>query len=76
MNNLVKVSQNEAGEQITSARDLHSFLEIKKDFSDWIKTYIGRSIYGFENGIDYTTIKGNSTKSTPRPRIEYNLKIK
>lgn len=25
--------------------------------------------------IDYTTFKGNSTKSTPRPRIEYILEL-
>ncbi|MGL5713308.1 MAG: antA/AntB antirepressor family protein [Cetobacterium sp.] len=70
---LIKVSKNKKNEQVVSARELHSFLEIKKDFSDWIKTYVGNEIYGFEKDLDYTTFEGNSTKSTPRPRIEYIL---
>lgn len=72
---LIKITTNEQNEQLVSARDLHRFLEIKKDFSDWIKTYINNNDYGFENGLDYTTFKGNSTESTPRPRIEYILKL-
>ncbi|MGL6098516.1 MAG: antA/AntB antirepressor family protein, partial [Fusobacteriaceae bacterium] len=70
---LIKINKNEKGEQIVSARDLHEFLEVKKDFSDWIKTYVNEDDYGFELNIDYTTFKGNSTKSVPRPRIEYIL---
>lgn len=75
MNELIKVTQNEKGEQLVSARDLYYYLEVKKDFSDWIKTYIGQEVYGFEEGIDYSTFKGNSTKSTPRPKIEYIISI-
>lgn len=71
---LIRVTQ-ENGEQLVSARDLHEFLEVKKDFSDWIKTYINNIEYGFEEGFDYTIFKGNSTESMPRPRIEYILKI-
>lgn len=72
---LIKITTNEQNEQLVSARELHEFLEVKKDFSDWIKTYINNSDYGFENGLDYTTLKGNSTESKPRPRIEYILKL-
>lgn len=71
---LIKVTE-ENGEQLVSARDLHELLEVKKDFSDWIKIYVNNSDYGFEDGLDYTTFKGNSTESTPRPRIEYILKL-
>ena len=74
MTELVKVEVKN-GEQLVSARELHEFLEVKKDFSDWIKIYVGNEDYGFEEGIDYTTFKGNSTESTPRPRIEYILKL-
>lgn len=74
MTELVKVVE-ENGEQLVSARELHEFLEVKKDFSDWIKTYINNEDYGFEEGVDYTTFKGNSTESVPRPRIEYILKL-
>jgi len=71
---LIKVTE-ENGEQLVSARDLHEFLEVKRDFSDWIKAYINNSDYGFEEGLDYTIIKGFSSTSTPRPRIEYILKL-
>lgn len=74
MNEIVRVTV-ENGEQLVSARELHEFLEVKKDFSDWIKTYINNEDYGFEDGLDYTTFKGNSTESTPRARIEYILKL-
>ncbi|MGL5713970.1 MAG: antA/AntB antirepressor family protein, partial [Paraclostridium sp.] len=70
---LIRITTNDKNEQVVSARDLHNLLEIKKDFSDWIKTYISNDIYGFEKNLDYTTFEGNSTKSTPRPRIEYLL---
>jgi phage anti-repressor protein len=54
-----------------SARDLHSFLEAKKDFSDWIKARVEK--YGFIEGEDFTTIQGKSTGG--RPSIEYFLSI-
>ena len=72
---LIKVTKNEKGEQLVSARELHKFLEVKKDFSDWIKTYVKNSNYGLVEGVDFTTYKGNSTRSVPRPRIEYILKL-
>ena len=37
--------------QTVNARDVWQFLEIKKDFSDWIKQYIKR--YDFIEGQDY-----------------------
>ena len=74
MTELIKVTE-ENGSKLVSARELHDFLEVKKDFSDWIKTYINNDDYGFEENVDYTTFKGNSTESTPRPRIEYVLKL-
>ena len=72
---LIKININEKMEQVVSGRELHERLEVKKDFSDWIKTYINNDAYGFEMDIDYTIFKGDSTKSTPRPRIEYILKL-
>lgn len=72
---LIKITKNEKGEQLVSARELHRFLEVKKDFSNWIKTYVKNSNYGLIEGVDYTTYKANSTRSVPRPRIEYILKL-
>ena len=47
MTELIKVTE-ENGSKLVSARELHEFLEVKKDFSDWIKTYINNDDYGFE----------------------------
>lgn len=37
-----------------NARDLHGFLEVGKDFSNWIKQRIDK--YGFVQGVDYTVL--------------------
>ena len=34
---LIKVNKNEQGQQTVSARDLWKFLNVKYDFSTWIK---------------------------------------
>ena len=45
MTELVKVEVKN-GEQLVSARELYEFLEVKRDFSTWIKDRINK--YGFE----------------------------
>ena len=39
--------------QTVNARDLHTFLEVGKDFSTWIKGRIEQ--YGFTDGLDYVS---------------------
>ena len=72
MTELIKVTEQN-GEQLISARELHEFLEVKRDFSTWIKERIEK--YKFEEGIDFSPISGKSIESTGRPRIEYILKL-
>lgn len=48
------MSQNENGELLVSARDLHEFLEVTERFSQW---FIRMCDYGFEDGIDFTSVK-------------------
>lgn len=62
-------------QETVNARELHDFLEIKKDFSNWIKAQIERA--GFIEDIDYVKTqdvvspkKANGKLSAP-PRIEY-----
>ena len=69
---LIKVLEKD-GEKLVSARELHEFLEVGRDFSTWIKERIAK--FGFEEGIDFSPILGNSTESTGRPKIEYVLKL-
>ncbi|MGY0426398.1 MAG: antA/AntB antirepressor family protein [Polaribacter sp.] len=54
-----------------SARELHQFLESKRDFSNWISTKIEK--YGFIKDEDFTTILLKSTKG--RPKKEYAISI-
>lgn len=64
---LIKIIE-ENGEKLVSARELHEFLEIGKDFSTWIKDKINK--YGFEEGLDFSPILGNPIESMGRPKIE------
>lgn len=66
---IIKVIENH-GQQIVSARELHEFLEIKTDFTDWCKRMFE---YGFEENIDFTSILGKSTGG--RPSIDYGLSL-
>lgn len=57
MNEIIKLTaQNIGGEtqQAVNARDLHSFLEVGKDFSTWIKDRIEK--YGFVEDVDFVKI--------------------
>lgn len=52
MKELIKVTANENGEMLVSARELHEVLGSKERFSKWFDKMLS---YGFENGDDYTT---------------------
>lgn len=54
MNELIKITTNEEGKKLVSARELHEFLESKERFSKWWEKVSSEKDYGFENGIDYT----------------------
>lgn len=70
VNELIKI-ENRNGKETVNTRELYEFLEVKKDFSDWIKYRIKK--YGFQEGEDFTTIQGKSTGG--RPSIEYHVTI-
>lgn len=57
MRELIKVTQNENGEQLVSARELHEFLGVKSRFNDWIKNRVDK--YEFIDGQDFTTLTKN-----------------
>lgn len=54
VNELIKTEQSENGEIIVSGRDLHEFLGATERYNSWIKRMIG---YGFEEGVDFTSVK-------------------
>ena len=70
MDELIKVTKNENGQQIVSAKELHYFLNIETPFSTWVKRMID---YGFEEEIDFVTILLESTGG--RPSEDYAISI-
>ena len=50
-NEIIKITTNEEGKQLVSARELHEFLEVKSKFADWIKNRIKK--YDFIENEDY-----------------------
>ena len=70
MQELIKIEKRVIGAEETNsvnARDLHKALEIKKDFTNWIKTQISRA--GLRKDVDYKIITVES--SGIRPLKEY-----
>jgi len=60
--------------QTTNARQLHAALEVKKDFSDWVKAQIQRG--DFVENTDFLVLpqKGENPKGG-RPAVEYHFTI-
>ena len=54
MKELIKITTNDKGQQLVSARELHEFLEVTERFSSWFERYCK---YGLEENIDYTGCK-------------------
>ena len=70
MNELIKITEYD-GKRAVSARELHSFLECNRQFTDWIKYRINQ--YGFIENVDYVSfsqICENGGRS-----IEYALTV-
>lgn len=75
MKELIAVGATEIqGKQIqtVNARDLHSFLESKRDFSNWVNDRINK--YGFAQGVDFIKYN-NFVESDSKARIEYHLTL-
>ena len=64
---LIKITEQN-GKKAVSARELHAFLESKRDFSNWIKDRIEK--YGFIEGVDFQSFN----KIVERNGIEKILK--
>ena len=66
-------------QQTVNARELHTFLDVGKDFSTWIKDRISQ--FDFEENVDFvktqdlsSPISGNA-KSRAQVRIEYHITL-
>ncbi|MFQ1014848.1 antA/AntB antirepressor family protein [Avibacterium paragallinarum] len=56
--------------QLCNARELHHFLEVGKDYSNWIKNRI--TDYGFVQDEDYIIV---TQRTNGRPRKEYHITL-
>ena len=71
MKELITIKQNETGEQLVSARELHKKLEITERFNSWFDRMLK---YGFIENVDYTGCKIFNTQAN-QELDEYILKI-
>ncbi|EOY2790423.1 antA/AntB antirepressor family protein [Enterococcus hirae] len=72
MKELIKVTTNENNEQLVRGRELHEFLEVKDNYTDWFKRMI---TYGFDENVDFIGLSGKSDKLGGRPRIDHAMKL-
>ena len=74
MTELIKITTNESGNQVVSARELHKFLEVGKVFGAWITDRIEQ--FGFIENQDYIVYSeiGKNLKGG-RPSKEYVLTL-
>lgn len=68
MKELIKINTDGA-KQTVNAEELHTFLEVKSRFNDWIKNKIKQ--YGFVHGVDFVVV----TKKLVTEKTEYHLTI-
>lgn len=74
MTELIKITTNEDGSQVVSARELHGFLGSKRDFPTWIKDRIEK--YGFIENQDFEVFHNfGENPSGGRPLKEYALTL-
>ena len=74
MTELIKITTNEEGAQVVSARELHKFLESKQQFADWIKDRIEK--YGFIENQDFEVFQNfMNNPNGGRPLKEYALTL-
>lgn len=76
MNEIININQNKVGRdviQTVNARELHQYLGVGKDFSNWIKARINK--YGFMVGEDYTTTDAKTGVRSNVLQREYHISL-
>lgn len=73
MEEIIKITEHD-GKRAVNARELHQFLENKREFATWMKQRIEQ--YGFVENQDYVVFdKFVKNSNGGRPTIEYALSI-
>lgn len=77
MNSLINVWETEKGNQAVSARELHQFLEVGREFANWIKGRIEK--YGFIENKDFYKLyfdpQGNMLPIAKSGNVDYQRVI-
>ncbi len=74
MTNLPQIQPHDTLIQTVNARELHTFLQNKRQFSDWIKQRI--SEYDFVKNQDFVSFSQNCEKpKSGRPTTEYAITL-
>ena len=60
---LIKVTTNEEGKRLVSARELHEFLEVKTKYVDWFNRM---KEYGFEENTDFVLVTQKRETNNPK----------
>jgi anti-repressor protein len=72
-NGIIPVYQSEKGSRLVNMRELHAWLGVGRDFSNWIKDRIEK--YGFIENQDYILFANSGENSEGRPRLDYIFKL-
>jgi anti-repressor protein len=73
LNDLISITTNDQDEQLVNGRELHEFLEVKDNYTDWFKRMIK---YGFEENVDFTSLSEKSGKPFGgRPQLNHFIKL-
>lgn len=67
---LIKVTSNGKGDQVCSARELYSFLDVETKFTTWCKRMFS---YGLIEGVDFVPFLGESQGG--RPQTDFILTL-
>ncbi|MBC1996800.1 phage antirepressor Ant [Listeria marthii] len=75
MQELVATQQNESGDIIVSARELHEFLEVNTKYKDWFPRIVE---YGFVEGVDFIEIEskvGAQKRARTYTQKDHHIKL-
>ncbi|MFA5252485.1 MAG: antA/AntB antirepressor family protein, partial [Phycisphaerae bacterium] len=72
-NSLIPVYQSDKGTRLVNMRELHAWLGVGRDFSNWIKDRIEK--YGFAENQDFILFANSGENSEGRPRLDYIFKL-
>lgn len=71
-NELIKITKDDNGNSVVSGRDLHEFLEVKDNYTDWFKRMVA---YGFTENVDFIGLSEKSDKLGGRPKTDHALTL-